>query len=109
MAADLAVKLIYRKHFGQEHYDFLSENIDLTTSSNSWIKDLSGLIDDECSRAITYALNNKSKIIHVMLFLQKENDIQKYENFIDIWKKHDPAIAYQFEGDLRQKIRNQGL
>ena len=107
MAADLALKLIYADYFGPENYKFFKDHVDITVGS--WINDLRRLIDEECNRDITLELNNKEKIIHVLLYLKRQDDISKYENFINIWKKHDPARASQFELALRHKIRNQGF
>ena len=107
MAADLALKLIYADHFGPKNYSAFRNHVDI--SVGSWINDLARLIDKECYEDITCESNNKEKIIHVLLFLKKQDDIQKYKNFITIWKKHDRIRASLFALALRKKIRNQGF
>ena len=102
---DLSQQIIYAEEFGKENYKFFQDNIDLGVGS--WMNDLSPLIDENCRKAITCALDDSKKVIEVVRYLVKQNDIEKYKMFIDIWKKHAPAKATQFETALLKRIEDQ--
>ena len=107
MAEVDALNVTYAEAFGQRNHAFFRDNIHITTGS--WMKDLKDLIDDKCRNDLTIALNANEKPIIVAQFLIKQNSILKYKRFINIWKKHDPAKAKQFENNLQNRIDNQGL
>ena len=101
------LQLTYRDAFGEEQHDFMRKFIDVT--KGSWMKDLNEFIDNECRENVFCETNDKEKVIVVINFLIQENEINKYKRFIDVWKKHDPAKAEQFEKKIKQKLQNQGL
>ena len=107
MAEVDALNLIYAEAFGSKNHDFFRNNICITFGS--WMKDLKVLINDDCHKNLNNELNNNEKPIIVAQFLRTQNNILKYKRFINIWKKHDPAIAKQFENNLRKQIDNQAL
>ena len=79
---NLGQELIYAEEFGEKNYDFFRNNIAL--EDGSWIKDLSQLIDVKCSDTLIVTLNKKEKVIEGVKCLVRQNDIEKYNMFIDI-------------------------
>ena len=102
-----SLQIVYADMFGVVNYKFFRERIDLNTGA--WMADLRSILDDDCLRRVALSLSGRDKIIEVIKYLRKENNIGKYKKFIEIWKKHDPARAQQFDRYLKQIIQNSGL
>ena len=102
---ELNQQIIFAEEFGPKNYNFFGENIML--DDGSWMKDLSQLIDAKCRDAITVTLNKREMVIEVFKCLVRQNDINKYKMFIEIWKEHAPAKATQFERALLKRIEDQ--
>ena len=98
---------IYAAQFGEKNHDFFRTHIDLTV--DSWIGDLKDLIDENTQQQITYEVNDREKIIKVVRYLEKADDIRKYKKFISIWKTKAPAVARRFEGGIQILIKNADL
>ena len=104
MAELKLLKSIYAEAFGDNNHSFFKRCINLAVGS--WMKDLSSLIDKKCRQNVIYEIKDSDKIIAVLRYLTSKNDIKMYEKFITIWKKHDPAKADLFEGNLSTSIEN---
>ena len=102
---ELNQQIIYAEEFGPKNYDFFRNNIALGVGS--WMKDLSQLIEEKCRDAIICVIDDKEKVIEVVRYLVKQNDVEKYKMFIDIWREHAPAKATQFERALLKRIEEQ--
>ena len=101
--------MIYREAFGDEAYqDIMRKTINLT--DGPWLRELKNrrIIDQKCASDINTELNVKNKIIVVVKYLTKENNINKYTAFIDLWKELDPAYANTFESKIQKQIADQG-
>ena len=53
--------------------------------------------------------SNKSISRDIVLYLREQNDIHKYNDFINLWKKHDKANATQFEEMFKIILFNCGI
>ena len=102
-----ALRLLYHEVFGNNSHDFFRQHIDLTVGS--WMSDLKQMIDEKSLNEIICEINDKEKAIIVARYLIQKNDIRKYKAFIEIWKKHVPARAEQFQRCLKTKIEDNGL
>ena len=101
------LKLVYREVFGEECYDYIRLNVNLKVGS--WMKDLNAIIDKECRDRINYEHRDREKGIVLVQYLIQQNDIAKYNKFIDIWKQQNPATGKNFEDALNKKIEDRGL
>ena len=93
--------------FGEKYHDYFRKNINLKIGS--WLNDLTVIIEADCLRKIKIAIKNEENGILVLQYLVQKNDIVMYKTFIELWKKHDSAIANQFEINLNDLIQARGL
>ena len=101
------LKLVYREAFAAEWHDYIRCNVNL--KAGSWMKDLNTIIDKECRERIDCELRDSEKGIVLVQYLIQQNDIAKYNRFIDIWKQQNPIKAIYFEKALKKKIEDRGL
>ena len=101
---NLALRVLYAQIFQKINCEKYGIHIDTT-----WATDLGDLIGEDCRRQIAVALTNEEKLVIVFTYLEQQNDISKYKQFISIWKKYEPIKASQFEAMLKQRIENAGL
>lgn len=103
------LRQIYYQYF-TTYRDTIAQNIDLNGKTDTLGALLRGqVIDVNCRSDVVMATSGDAKGRMVVDCLLHYNDVEKYEEFINIWKQYRPAEADGLRNKIHRALTNMGF